>query len=167
MSESAAQAPGTRIGAGAVVVRDNAILLVRLTYGWATGRWLLPNGGQHPGESLAECAVRELREETALSGTPGAVVALRSLASALGSDTFVALAVDAPDGAPAPDGAETDDARFFDWAAVQNLAAGQRIVRLHRLIAQHVLAGPVTPAVQTLPARDREGQPATSTVYFL
>ena len=29
--------------------------------------WLVPGGGLEPGESLAECAVREVAEETGLS----------------------------------------------------------------------------------------------------
>ena len=56
--------PQTSVGAGAVVVRAGKILLVRLTYGWAAGRWVVPNGRQHAGESLAACADRLSRSKT-------------------------------------------------------------------------------------------------------
>ena len=46
------------VAAGVVCVRDGAVLLVR-----EKGRWGLPKGGREPGESLAETAWRETREE--------------------------------------------------------------------------------------------------------
>ncbi len=154
------------MGAGAVVVREGRILLVRQAYGWALGRWLIPNGALHAGETLAEAALRELQEETGLSGRAGAMVAVRSLASELGSDTFVALAVEAPDGEPRPDGAEVSAARFFDRAGVAELAAGGLIVRLHRLIAERALPGPSPDPYLELPARDRDGNPARALLYL-
>ena len=33
--------------------------------------WLVPGGGANPGESLAEAAAHELREETGISASPG------------------------------------------------------------------------------------------------
>lgn len=167
MSPAPANTNGANtVGAGAVVVRDDRILLVRLTYGWATGRWLIPNGAVEPGETLAEAALRELEEETGLRGQKGRLVAVRSLASALGSDTFVALAVDAPNGEPLADGEEISEARFFDRDGVGALAAEKQIVRLHRLIAERVLPGPSPDPLLDLPALDREGNPATAVLYL-
>jgi len=116
------------------VVRDGGLLLVRLTYGWAAGRWVVPNGGQDPGESLAQCAERDLAEETGLVGEAGRIV-VRSLSSPLGSDTFVGLVTTAVNGEPRPDGDETDGAQFFNLAAVRELDQHDQIVRLHWLIA--------------------------------
>ncbi|PZC48332.1 MAG: ADP-ribose pyrophosphatase YjhB, NUDIX family [Chloroflexi bacterium] len=158
--------PISTVGAGAVVVRQQRLLLVRQTYGWATGRWLIPNGALHPGETLAQTALRELAEETGLHGTAGALCAVRSLAGPLGSDTFVALNVDAPHGDPRPDHAEVSEARFFDRDAIAALDAEGLIVRLHRLIAEHVLPGPSPQPHIELPALDRDGHPARSTLYL-
>ena len=64
-------------------------------------------------------------------------------------------------------GDETDDARFFDLAAVHELDKHTQIVRLHRLIAEHVLGSPSRARVETLPARDRDGNPASAVIYLL
>lgn len=161
-----AEPPGElRVGAGAVVVRDGRLLLVRTTYGWAAGKWVIPNGLQRPGESLADCALRELHEETGLPGTTGGLLAVRSLSGPGGSDTFAALAVEAS-GEPVPDGRETDAAEFFDLSAIERLAAEGRMVPLHRLIAQHTLGPSRGPAIHSLPARDHTGHPGASTLYL-
>lgn len=49
-------------GVGAFVKRDDRVLLVR-----EDGQWMLPGGMLEPGETPAEGAARELREETGLS----------------------------------------------------------------------------------------------------
>ena len=158
--------PTSTVGAGAVVLQGNRILLVRLTYGWAQGRWVIPNGALWAGETLAECARRELREEAGLTGEPGSLIAVRSLASARGTDTFIACAIQA-EGEPQPDGREVDAARFFDRAGVCALEVASDIIRMHCLIAKHVLPGPSPAPLQYLPAKDREGNPATATLYLL
>ena len=146
-------------------MHERRLLLVRTTYGWAKGKWVVPNGGQHPGESLTACAERELREEAGLEGSAGELIAVRSLAAASGSDTFLALSVEAT-GEPSPDGGEIDAARFFGLAAIRALGEEGAIVRLHRLIAEHVLPGPSPESRQELPARDRNGDPATALIYL-
>ncbi len=54
------------IGAGAVVVYDGRVLLVRNIYGVTKGRYLLPAGRVQPGELPDVTAVRETFEETNL-----------------------------------------------------------------------------------------------------
>ena len=51
--------------AGGVVVRDGAVLLISTAGG---RRWQLPKGRLEPGESSEQAAVREVREETGVSG---------------------------------------------------------------------------------------------------
>ncbi len=166
MSDGPDPAPASTVGAGAVVLHGDRILLVRLTYGWAKGRWVIPNGALRPGETLAECALRELREEAGLKGEAGALVAVRSLASPRGSDTFAACAVHAA-GEPHPDEAEVDAARFVDRDGLAALDATAGIVRMHRLIAEYVLPGPSPAPLQHLPARDRDGEAARAVLYLL
>ena len=53
----------TVLGSRAIVVKDDSVLLVRLSY--AKG-WYLPGGGVDRGESFEEAIVRELMEECAI-----------------------------------------------------------------------------------------------------
>ena len=71
--------PGEREGSGdmdvrcsVIVVRDQAVLLVHRTHD-RLDDWVLPGGTQRPGESTADCARRELYEETGLTASPARV----------------------------------------------------------------------------------------------
>lgn len=54
---------------GAVCVREGQVLLVHRAREPSAGLWSVPGGRVHPGEPLADAVVRELREETSLTGT--------------------------------------------------------------------------------------------------
>jgi len=62
------------LGAGAIVVDHDRLLLVRRARGWAAGQWAVPGGKVEPGEALAETVVRELLEETGLQGVCGGLL---------------------------------------------------------------------------------------------
>lgn len=56
-----------RLGAYAVVLRDDEILLTRISpLGYPAGTWTLPGGGVDHGESPRDAVVRELYEEAGL-----------------------------------------------------------------------------------------------------
>ena len=62
------------IRVGAVVERDGALLLVRHEKQDREPYWVLPGGRLEPGETIPECAERELMEETSLEGRFGRVL---------------------------------------------------------------------------------------------
>ncbi len=59
------------MGVGAVVWRENKVLLVRRGKPPRESEWSLPGGAQHTGETVREACVREVREETQLTVSVG------------------------------------------------------------------------------------------------
>lgn len=59
---------------GAVVIDDDRLLLIRRGHGPAAGEWSIPGGRVEQGETLAEAVVRELAEETGITGVCGELV---------------------------------------------------------------------------------------------
>jgi 8-oxo-dGTP diphosphatase len=69
--------PHQRLGAYALAVRDDTVLLVRISArGFHTGSWTLPGGGVDHGEAPRAAVVREVREECGVECTVGELVAV-------------------------------------------------------------------------------------------
>ncbi|MYX15664.1 NUDIX domain-containing protein [Streptomyces sp. SID8374] len=65
-----AAVPPVRVRAGAIVIRDGHMLLIRFQEPDEDGPYFeIPGGGVETGETPEEAAVRELREETGLRGS--------------------------------------------------------------------------------------------------
>ena len=73
MSERAYPA-APRVGVLAIARRGEKLLLVRRRNPPDAGKWGFPGGAQELGETVAEAAVRELREETGVEADPSGVL---------------------------------------------------------------------------------------------
>ena len=62
------------VGAGAVIVRGNQVVLVRRGRPPLAGEWSIPGGAVKLGETLRQAAEREAREETGLEIEAGEVL---------------------------------------------------------------------------------------------
>src|SRR4051812_26509416 len=62
------------VGAGAVIVRGDHVVLVRRGRPPLAGEWSIPGGAVKLGETLRQAAEREAREETGLEIEPGEVL---------------------------------------------------------------------------------------------
>ena len=62
-------------GAAAVVVQADRVLLAQRRNPPDAGLWGYPGGHVEPGETVAETAIRELREETGVSARPLRILA--------------------------------------------------------------------------------------------
>lgn len=108
------------VAVGAVCLRSGRLLLVQRGRGAGAGRWSVPGGRVHPGETLAAAVARELAEETGLHGQVGA---LCGVAEWMGpGHHFVILDywVKVSDGEPVA-GDDAADVRWADRAALETL----------------------------------------------
>lgn len=65
------------VGVGRVIFHNARVLLVKLTYGPARGKWLIPGGLVDPGETLQEAVIREILEETRQDIKPLGLIGVR------------------------------------------------------------------------------------------
>ena len=63
-----------RVGAGAIVIHEGRILLVKRGVEPGKGLWAIPGGTLRLGETLRECAAREVLEETGVTIAVGECV---------------------------------------------------------------------------------------------
>jgi ADP-ribose pyrophosphatase len=63
-----------QLGCGAIVRKDDAILLVKRGRPPRQGQWAIPGGKAHAGEGLREAAEREIMEETGIQIRAGEMV---------------------------------------------------------------------------------------------
>jgi ADP-ribose pyrophosphatase YjhB (NUDIX family) len=127
------------VAVGGVVVRNDAVLLVRLAYGPARGHYMFPGGLVEPGETLDRAVAREVLEETGVVAVPLGVIGLRTRYDGPRSDTYVMFLLEHRSGEPRPDGQENDDARYVGRQELE--AAGDTVTGLSRYIALRVLRG--------------------------
>ena len=139
MSEGTAPTPAPsdkgkpQVAVGAVCVADGRLLLIRRGRGVATGAWSLPGGRVEHGESLHAAVLRELHEETGLTGQ---VNGLCGIAERIFDEHhFVILDywVSVEPGAPAAG----DDASEVRWVDASELDGLDLVARLADFLAEH------------------------------
>ena len=104
------------IGAGALVVHDNRVLLVRNIRGVTRGRYLLPAGRVNMGEMPDQAAARETFEETSLRVEIDGLMGVRIWAMDDGEYNYFFMfraQLLSPISELRPNLEEIDDARFF------------------------------------------------------
>ena len=125
---------------GAVVVRDERLLLVRRGHGPAAGAWSVPGGRVERGEALVEAVVRELREETGLDGLVDGLLGWVERID--DDDHFVILdfAVTVLDGEPVAG----DDAAEVAWVPVGDVAERRLVEGLAEFLNDHGVIPTIT-----------------------
>jgi ADP-ribose pyrophosphatase YjhB (NUDIX family) len=112
-----------RIAGGAIVIHDDAVLLVRYRNGDGTTYLAAPGGGALNHESAADAAVRETFEETAVQITPRRVLLIEDIVATRFKCCKIWFACDLVSGeVTATDGARTEgiiEARWFRRADLE------------------------------------------------
>jgi len=106
------------IGVGGVVIDQEKVLLVKLTYGHKG--WILPGGYVKSTETIGRAVKREVREETGLEVEPTQIVAARSKADQGRCDIYVALLVKVLGGELKPDRNEISDLKYFTLSEMES-----------------------------------------------
>ncbi|OFW19528.1 MAG: NUDIX hydrolase [Acidobacteria bacterium RIFCSPLOWO2_02_FULL_65_29] len=115
------------IGVGAVILDGDRVLLVKRGHAPLKGEWSLPGGAVELGETLEDALAREVREETGLEVTIGAVLEVFDRIDRT-SDGRIAYHFVIVDFACAPAGgllAHASDAEDARWVSVGELGAYQ------------------------------------------
>jgi 8-oxo-dGTP diphosphatase len=63
-----------RVGIGAITIKDGKVLLVKRGIEPSKGLWAVPGGTLKLGETMQECAAREIMEETGITIKIGACI---------------------------------------------------------------------------------------------
>ena len=103
--------PTVRVACAGAVVRDERgrLLLIKRAHEPAAGRWTVPGGRVEPGETAAEAAAREVREETGLEVSVDALL-MRVAIGDYDIEDFAATVV----GGSLRPGDDAADARWCD-----------------------------------------------------
>lgn len=100
------------IGVGALVMKDEKILLVRRAQEPGKGRWTNPGGYIEQHELIQDTIVREVLEETSVEASVSRLVAVRDLPRSI-HNVYIAFEMSYISGTPQPDGVEVDAAGFY------------------------------------------------------
>ncbi len=116
------------IGAGAIVVHEGSVLLVRTIYGATKGRYLLPAGRVNQGEMPDTAAARETFEETNLHVEIEGLQGVRLWVMDDGEQNYFFMfraRLLSPVRDLRPNLAELDDARFFTPSELDALSSDE------------------------------------------
>jgi len=122
------------IGVGGVIIEENRVLLVKLTYGHKG--WILPGGYVKSTETIAKAVAREVHEETGLEVEPMQVISVRSRVNQGKSDIYVAFLVKVLGGKLGADHKEISDLRYF---TVNEMEEREDVPKLNTWIARRAL----------------------------
>jgi ADP-ribose pyrophosphatase YjhB (NUDIX family) len=93
----------TKIGVGAMIIRDGTILLIERGIP-PIGLWTLVSGHIEENETLDKAIIREVKEEVGMDVLPQGIVFVRNMQEGGKNDVYVIfLCTVAPDAIPVPD----------------------------------------------------------------
>jgi 8-oxo-dGTP diphosphatase len=129
------------VGVGVVVWHRDRVLLVQRGKPPRVGQWSLPGGAQQLGETVAEAARREVREEVALEIALGEVIAIVDLIERdqHGRVRYHYTLIDYVAEAASPElraGSDAADARWFAVAEIETLGLWSETVRIIKLASE-------------------------------
>ena len=120
---------GFDIGVAAAVVTETGILLVQEAKGPYAGCWGLPKGHVESNESIEDAVLRELKEETNISGDVSGFIGLRTTKTSHGVGLFLCYKINPTQLVIKPQEDEISNAEFFshdDFDRLEWVSAAMR-----------------------------------------
>ena len=131
----------TKIGVGAMIIRDETVLLVERGIR-PVGLWTLISGHIEQDETLDEAIIREVREEVGIEVSPEGIIFVRNMPERGANDLYVIFkCAVADDVVLQPDGVETTDAKFLPFDEIDTV----NVSRYTRWFVQTYLAEQIQP----------------------
>jgi len=111
----------TKIGVGAMIIRDKTVLLIERGIP-PVGLWTLVSGHLEQDETIDQAIIREVREEVGMETIPQGIIFVRNMQEHNANDLYlIFLCTVAYDACPKPDGVETTDARFIAFDNLESV----------------------------------------------
>ena len=139
------------VGVGAVVIKENNVLLIRRGKPPQAGEWSLPGGAQELGETALAATMREISEETGVTAAPIGLIDIVDLIKRDGSNeiehhyTLIDFAFQWTQGEPMA-GDDAVEARFFTYSELTGLNLWSETLRIidegYSLVARSDAKGP-------------------------
>ncbi|MFX1284302.1 MAG: NUDIX domain-containing protein [Promethearchaeota archaeon] len=128
------------IGVGGVIFHNARVLLVKLTYGPAKGKWLIPGGLVDPGETLQEAIKREISEETGQEIKPLGIIGMRSMVRATDNLTdLYCIFLCQLESDPKPLIKENEEIREIRWVTMNELNEDLEVPEYTKMIVKKAL----------------------------
>jgi NADH pyrophosphatase NudC (nudix superfamily) len=108
------------IGVGALIIKEDKILLVKRAQEPGKGYWTNPGGYIEQLEAIEETIVREVLEEAGVHAKVKGIIALRDQPREI-HNLYIAFAMEYVSGDPVPDGDEVDEAGFYSYEETQSM----------------------------------------------
>ncbi|MEK3886750.1 NUDIX domain-containing protein [Bacillus sp. FSL K6-3431] len=133
------------IGVGALVIKDEKLLLVRRAQNPGKGLWTNPGGFIEQHEPIENCIIREVLEETGIISKVNGIIALRDQPRDT-HNVYIVFSMEYVEGYPHPDNEEVDGAGFFSHDEMKSMD----VAELTRDLADIAFSKP-THGLVTLP----------------
>ncbi|MBD5104433.1 MAG: NUDIX hydrolase [Ruminococcaceae bacterium] len=121
-----------KLSASCVVIKNNAVLLVKHTYGSAKGKYLIPGGFSENGEMPQITAEREVLEETGVTVKAKDLLAVRFTTE----EVWCIFTAEYSEGEPVSDNCENEEAIFMP---IDELLASENVVATTKEIVKSAL----------------------------
>ncbi|WP_342429605.1 NUDIX domain-containing protein [Neobacillus sp. FSL H8-0543] len=124
------------ISVGALVIKNDRVLVVRRMKNPGKGKWTNPGGFVEQRENIETAVIREIVEETGIVAKVNKIVAIADLPGKVRHDMYIVFLLDYVEGEPNPDGVEVDAAKFCTLEELQHLEVANFTKRLIELALQ-------------------------------